>query len=276
MYSRDPGGTRYSPLKEINTGNVSKLTQAWTYSLASAPAPGGGRGRAVFASAATPIVIGGVMYLPAGSRVLALEADTGQEIWTYQLENGQASTRGVAFWPGDGQNPPRIIFTSGNNLIALNAKTGKIDPGFGKEGSVDMVVPYSGVPTIYKNVVMVGASVGEVPIGPSGDSRAFDARTGAKMWEFHSVPQPGEPGHDTWLNDGWKGRSGVNIWGWYMTVDEERGIVYMPFGGACRELLRRRSARREPVREFDRCGGRDHGKVPLAFSNRAPRFVGLR
>jgi len=230
MYSRDPGGTRYSPLKEIDTGNVSRLTQAWTYNLAPPAAPGGGRGRGGFASAATPIVIGGVMYLPAGSRVLALEADTGKEIWSYQLDKGQASTRGVAFWPGDGQNPPRIIFTTGNNLVALNAKTGKIDPGFGKEGSVDMVVPYSGVPTIYKNVVMVGATVGEVPVGPSGDSRAFDARTGAKMWEFHSVPQPGEPGHETWLNDGWKGRSGVNIWGWYMTVDEERGIVYMPFG----------------------------------------------
>jgi len=234
MYSRDGAGTRYSPLAEINTKNVSKLAQAWTYNLTpppvAAPAGGRGRGRGGFASAATPIVIGGVMYIPAGSRVLALEADSGKELWNYRLDSGQASTRGVAYWPGDAQNPPRIIFTSGSHLIALNAKTGKIDPGFGTEGTVDMVVPYSGVPTIYKNVAMVGATVGEVPIGPSGDSRAFDARTGTKKWEFHSVAQPGQVGHNTWLNDGWKGRSGVNIWGWYMTVDEARGIVYMPFG----------------------------------------------
>ena len=78
---------------------------------------------------------------------------------------------------------------------------------------------------------MVGATVGEVPVGPAGDSRAYDARTGAKLWDFHSVPRPGEVGHETWLDDGWKGRSGVNVWGWYMTVDEERGIVYMTFGG---------------------------------------------
>ena len=67
--------------------------------------------------------------------------------------------------------------------------------------------------------------------GPPGDSRAYDARTGAKLWDFHSVPRPGEVGHETWLDDGWKGRSGVNVWGWYMTVDEQRGIVYMTFGG---------------------------------------------
>ncbi len=78
---------------------------------------------------------------------------------------------------------------------------------------------------------MVGASVGEVPIGEAGDSRAYDARSGKKLWDFHSVPRPGEVGHNTWLEDGWRGRSGVNVWGWYMTVDEERGMVYMTFGG---------------------------------------------
>jgi quinoprotein glucose dehydrogenase len=236
MYSRDEAGTRYSPLKQINTGNVSQLTAAWTLDLAPPRNPnatkGRGRGgRGGFASAATPIVVNGVMYLPAGNRVLALEADSGKEIWQYHLDSGQASTRGVAYWPGDKQNPPRVIFTSGRSLIAINAKTGKIDPGFGNEGAVDMVVPYSGVPTIYKNIVMVGASVGEVPKGPPGNTRAYDARTGAKMWEFHSVAQPGEVGHDTWLNDGWKNRSGVNVWAWYMTVDEQRGILYMPIGG---------------------------------------------
>jgi glucose dehydrogenase len=229
MYAGNLAGTKYSSLKQINTTNVSQLAQAWSYRLAE---------RGAFET--TPIVAGGVMYLPAGKRVVALEPETGKEIWSYELPEGQPGTRGVAYWPGDGNNSPRILFIAGPGfadrsgtakLVALNARTGKIDPGFGKEGSVDMVVGWSGVPAIYKNIVMVGATVGEVPTGPSGDTRAYDARTGAKLWEFHTVPQPGEPGHETWLNDGWKGRSGTNVWGWYLTVDEERGILYMPVGG---------------------------------------------
>jgi quinoprotein glucose dehydrogenase len=232
-YNRDLGGLRYSPLSQINTRNVTALVPAWSYNMRAEAAPTATEPGATpsGASAATPIVVNGVMYLPAGKRVLALDAETGKEVWRYDLQNGTASQRGVAYWFGDRQNPPRVLFTAGRNLIALNANTGKIDPGFGKEGQVDMVVPYSGVPTIYKNVAMIGASVGEVPLGPAGDSRAYDARTGAKLWDFHSVPRPGDVGHDTWLDDGWKGRSGVNVWGWYMSVDEDRGIVYMTFGG---------------------------------------------
>lgn len=235
-YNRDLAASRFSPLKQINAKNVANLTDAWSFSLKSpeaAPAGGarGGSGPGGVSSEATPIVVHGVMYLPAGNRIVALDADSGKEVWAYTLERGQAATRGVAYWPGDKQNPPRILFTAGRDLIALNAGTGKIDPGFGKEGTVDMVVGWSGVPVIYKNVAIVGASVGEVPVGPSGDSRGYDARTGAKLWEFHTVPQPGETGHDTWLNDGWKGRSGTNVWGWHMSVDEQRGILYMPVGG---------------------------------------------
>ena len=179
----------------------------------------------------TPIVVNGIMYISAETRALALDPATGKEIWSYELTQGKASTRGVAYWPGDRQNPPRIIFTAEQNLIALNATTGKIDPGFGREGIVDMVVPYNGVPTIARNVVMVGASTGEPVLGAPGNTRAYDARTGGKLWEFQSVPRPGELGHDTWLNDGWKDRSGVNTWGWYETVDEARGIAFLPFGG---------------------------------------------
>jgi outer membrane protein assembly factor BamB len=168
--------------------------------------------------------------LSAQTRVMALEADTGKEIWRYDVQAGAASPRGVSYWPGDRQNPARVLFTAGRSLVGLNANTGKIDPGFGKEGTVDMVVPYNGVPTVYKNIVLVGASTGEREDGPPGNSRAYDARTGAKLWEFQSVPRSGQPGHDTWLNDGWKNRSGVNTWGWFMSADEERGIVYMTFG----------------------------------------------
>jgi quinoprotein glucose dehydrogenase len=180
---------------------------------------------------ATPIVINGIMYLPAGSRVLAIEADTGKLVWEYKIPDGNTTARGVAFWPGDNSNPARILFTAGKRLMAVNAFTGEAAAGFGQDGSVDIQVGWNGVPLIYKNVAMLGATVGEISQGGDpGDSRAFDVRTGAKLWEFHSVPRPGEKGHETWLDDGWKNRSGVNVWGWYLTLDEKTGTVYMPFG----------------------------------------------
>ncbi len=254
MYNRDLGGTRYSPLTQISTTNVANLKMAWSYRLSNAPAGrgaapapapeaatgqggrggGGGRGAAPVPTVnpeATPIVVNGVMYLPAGGRVLALEADTGRLVWEFKLPTGSTSARGVTCWPGEGTTPPRIIFTAGKRLMAVNALTGEASAGFGQDGTVDIKVGWNGVPLIYKNVVMLGATVGEVAQGGDpGDSRAFDARTGAKLWEFHSVPRPGETGHETWLDDGWKERSGVNVWGWYMTLDEQRGVLYMPFG----------------------------------------------
>ena len=164
-YNHDLHSTRYSLLKQIDAKNVSTLKSAWTFSMkGEGPPPRFGG-----ASEATPIVVNGILYVSASARVVALDAATGKEVWSYTVANGRPSSRGVAYWPGDKENPPRIIFTAGRNLIALNAKTGKIDPGFGKEGVVDMVVGYSGIPTIFKNLVMVGASVLEVPIGPPGD-----------------------------------------------------------------------------------------------------------
>src|SRR5580704_8637969 len=147
-YTRDLAGTKYSPLDQITPDNVAKLATAWTFSLKGEPVradpsadpfaiPGAMVGTT---SAATPIVVAGVMYLPAGRRVVALDAASGVEIWSYTLASGVASQRGVAYWPGDRQNPPRILFTSGAKLIALNANTGRIDPGFGNEGTVDMLV----------------------------------------------------------------------------------------------------------------------------------------
>lgn len=248
MYTRDLAGTRYSPLKQINGSNVSKLTSAWTYSLRGSSSPAAGRAEAAgpgdFAAQAanpgrgggnganaeaTPIVVNGMMYLPAGGRLIALDPETGKPAWISPLPFA-TTARGVAYWPGDANNPPRIILTAGPHLVALNANTGKLDPGFGKEGIVDITVPWNGAPAIFGNIVMLGATVGEIPIGPPGDTRAYDARTGARLWEFHSVPRPGEPGFGSWQGDSWKGFSGVNVWGWYLTVDAQRGILYMPFG----------------------------------------------
>jgi glucose dehydrogenase len=224
-YNRDLAGTRFSPLEQINTKNVGQLKQVWTYRLRNE------QGTALPNWEATPIVVNGVMYLPAGNRVVALEPETGKEIWRHVLKEGNPSRRGVAYWPGDRQNPPRIIFTSGRRMVALNAETGAVDTRFGKDGEVDLVVPYNSPPTIFRNIVMVGADMPDSPsLGPPGDSRAYDARTGAKLWEFHSVPRPGEPGHETWEAGSWKGRAGVNTWSVFMTVDQERGIVYTTFG----------------------------------------------
>src|SRR5262249_12287712 len=115
--------------------------------------------------------------------------------------------------------------------LSFDAATGRPSEGFGTRGEVDMVVGYAGTPTIYKNVIMVGASVNEVPLGPPGDTRAFDAITGRKLWDFHTVPRPGEAGHETELDKGWEQRSGMNVWAFSMTVEEAQGIVYMPVAG---------------------------------------------
>ncbi len=253
MYSLNLAGTRFSPLTEITPGNVASLKQAWSVRLVQpagrrggGPATGaeqGARGavpvpaEAVEASGSnpqvTPIVVNGVMYLNArGNQVLALEADTGKEIWRHVLPQYTATTaRGVAYWPGDGTLGPRILLTAGPRLVAIDASTGKAAAGFGTNGVVEIAVPWNGVPTIYKNVAILGATTGEIAVGQPGDTRAFDIRTGKQLWTFHTVPLPGEFGHDTWLDNGWRGRSGANVWAWYMTLDAERGILYMPVAG---------------------------------------------
>jgi glucose dehydrogenase len=229
MYRHDEAGTGYSPLAQINGQNVANLTQVWSYRLeADAPASGERVNPAGVNSQATPIVVDGVMYLPAANRVVALEPATGKEIWRYVVTGGAPSRRGVAYWPGDRDNPPRVIFAAGRRLIALAAKTGGIDPGFGKGGEVDMGVPYNSVPLIYQSIVVVGANTPPGTIGGIGNARAFDARTGAKLWEFSSVAQPGEIGHDTWEGDSWKGRFGANAWPFYFTLDAQRGLLYLP------------------------------------------------
>jgi quinoprotein glucose dehydrogenase len=232
LYRHDLAGTGYAPLAQITVQNANSLRRVWSYRLQSgAPsvqAKGKGKGAGGPNSEATPIVVNGLMYVPAANRVVALEPESGREIWSYSVTDSLPSRRGVAYRSGEGDNPPRILFTAGRRLIALNANTGTLDPGFGKEGEVDMVVPYNSVPLIYRNVVVVGANTPAGPAGAPGNARAFDARTGAKLWEFSSVAQPGQPGHDTWEGDSWKDRSGVNAWPFYFTVDEQRGLVYLP------------------------------------------------
>jgi quinoprotein glucose dehydrogenase len=230
MFRHDAAGTGHSPLTQITPDNVAKLSRVWSYRLQGAgpAAPTGRGGVGGPNSEVTPVVVTGVMYLPAANRVVALEPITGKEVWQYAVTGGAPSRRGVAYWAGDGAHQARIVFTAGRRLIALDAKTGALDRTFGHDGEVDMGVPYNSVPFIYKRVIVVGANTPPGAIGGIGNPRAFDVRTGAKIWEFSSVPQPGQAGHDTWEGDSWKERLGVNAWPFYFTVDEQRGLLYVP------------------------------------------------
>ena len=225
MYRGDLAGIGYSPLTQITTDNAATLTRAWTYSLERDEPAADGRGPN---SQATPIVVDEVMYVPGADRVVALDPTTGQEIWRHPVADGAPSRRGVAYWAGEGGTPPRLIFTSGTRLFAIDAETGASVASFGQGGEVDMGVPYNSVPLVYGNVVVVGANTPSGTSGGIGNARAFDARTGAQVWEFSSVAQPGEVGHDTWEADSWQGRLGANAWPFYFTMDAERGLLYLP------------------------------------------------
>jgi glucose dehydrogenase len=241
----DSSANRYSPLDQITAANVTTLQQVWSFHLK----PAGFTGR-LREDEAIPLVIGNTMYLgsPYGA-VHALDATTGAAKWTFQLPNSDTpSKRGIAYWPGADSVPASIIFGGlSGGLYSLKASDGTLNTGFGERGVVNLKTPevmQTGMnatytvlspATIYKNLVIIGAGTGEGPggsnggEGPAGDTRAFDARTGALVWTFHTVPRPGEFGYDTWGENSAKNRSGVNVWG-YMSLDVERGILYMPLG----------------------------------------------
>jgi quinoprotein glucose dehydrogenase len=249
-WGRDPGNQRFSPLKQINTSNVSKLVPAWQYQMKK-------EGQPFRASQSTPLVVGGVMYLSFPFyRVVALEPETGKVLWEYTARgdydspehrthfNGLGSMRGLAYWRGDKLTPPQIVFgTEDGELYSLNAKTGKPNPGFGNEGIVNLKTPdvMNGFPnmhygvssavTVFKNLVFTGTHNADEAgsKGPSGDVRAWDLRTGQLVWTFHTVPRLGEVGNEAWPGDSWKNVSGANVWTFF-TLDEKRGILYMPLG----------------------------------------------
>ena len=250
-YGGNPAGTRYSTLAQINASNVGKLSKAWTFHMSPALRSDSGptaetmeaHGPLGRTGEATPLVVNGRMYLTTPyNQVVALEPETGKLLWAYALPGGNPAVRGLEYYGGDRQSPPQIVFgTSDAKLISLNAITGKPVPGFGNEGVVDLkegvlngfpnaFYDLSSPPVIYGDLVITGAHTQEAPsLGAAGDTRAWDMHTGKLVWQFHSVPRPGETGHETWEGESWKGRSGTNVWG-MMTVDVERGIVYMPFG----------------------------------------------
>lgn len=196
-------------------------------------------------SEATPLVAGGRMYVSTPyRRVVALDPVTGKELWAYDTPGGaMASQRGVEYWPGTANARAEIVFGTRNGLlIALDAETGKPVPGFGNGGVLNLKTPeimngdvsrmygMSSPPLVVGNLVVTGSATQEAPaLGAAGDIRAFDVQTGKLVWTFHTVPRADEPGVETWEGDSWKGRSGVNNWG-FMTADTKRNMVFFALG----------------------------------------------
>ncbi|MCC6858429.1 MAG: PQQ-binding-like beta-propeller repeat protein [Bryobacterales bacterium] len=227
-FGNDPGAMRYSPLRQIHAGNAGRLKPAWTFRMGK---PG---------SEAVPIVVDGVMYLTAPDGVYALVPETGELLWKY--EAAPVALRGLAYWKGSGGLHSRVFTGNGHYLLALDVTTGRPAPGFANEGRLDLKQGVLGdlpdaryvlqsPPAVFGDVVITGSSNGEgAPArGAYGDIRGWDARTGKLLWTFHTVPRPGEAGAETWPPDGWRNRSGTNVWGFF-SVDVKRGIVYAPLG----------------------------------------------
>lgn len=235
-YGGGSDNIHYSSLKQITTGNVQKLKVAWTFDSGDAF-----QGSDIEAN---PIVVDGVMFAVTPKlRVVALDPQTGKQIWSFDALNGGRpthKTRGVSYWREGNQS--RILFSVEHELLSIDAQTGKLDPAFGKKGRVDMreafdrpadqiSISVRSPGVIYRDLIILGSTVSERLPSTPGDIRAYDVRTGKLRWTFHTIPHPGEVGYDTWPPDAWKTSGGANSWGG-LAADLKRGLVYVPTGSA--------------------------------------------
>ena len=228
-YGGGPDSSKYMALTQITKANVSQLQVAWTY-------PTSDNLNYQF----NPIVVDNVMYVLAkNSSLVALDATTGEEIWIHANLRGIAR-RGVNYWESADRKDRRLLIQMNNYLQAIDAQTGKSILTFGTGGLVDLkqglgrdganVRAQSSTPgKIFENLIILGSAVGEGYLSPPGHLRAFDVVTGKLVWIFHTIPQPGEFGYETWPKDAYKYVGGVNMWG-EMSIDARRGIAYFPLG----------------------------------------------
>jgi quinoprotein glucose dehydrogenase len=243
VYGGDPANSRYSRLKQIDRSNVGRLRVAWTYHTGDVSDRKTWPQRSAFET--TPLMIDGILYLTTPfSRVIAVDAETGKERWSFdpKIDRERPTNlfinRGAAYW-ADGKISRVFLGTLDGRLFSLDARTGKPDDSFGSAGFINLRdgvaddFPGRGYgmtspPAVYRNLIICGALTADgEPLGPRGDVRAFDARTGRLVWTFHTVARPGEFGNETWEGGSWKDRAAVNPWS-ILTVDSERGIVFLP------------------------------------------------
>lgn len=241
---------RYSLLDQIGPGNVSDLEVAWKYETGE-EFPGS-------QMQCNPLVVDGILYgLSPNGRVFALDAATGREIWTRRLAvdgqefNGRTQNRGFMHWRRGGDS--RIYTGVRHLLYALDSRTGETVQEFGDSGAIDLrqnlqpramelSVSLRTPGVVHDDLLIVGSVVSETLPSARGDIRAYDAATGELRWAFHTIPHPGEPGHETWPPDAWKTHGGANSWAG-MALDEERGLVFAGTGSGA----------------FDFWGGNRHG-----------------
>ena len=253
-YAGDLASTKYAPLGQIDRNNVADLEVAWRWDSIDNAILEADSTLRVFVNEATPLMVDGVLYTSTAlSQVAAIDAATGETIWSYDPRTWEDGTpanvgfvhRGVAYWEeGDDR---RILYATGDAyLIALDAGTGMPIADFGENGRVDLtkglrrpidrsLYAVSSPPVIVRGVVVVGATVLDsfavfrMPDAamPPGDVRGFDVRTGEQKWVFQTIPQEGEFGNETWLDESWKTTGSTNVWTW-MSADEALGYVYLP------------------------------------------------
>jgi quinoprotein glucose dehydrogenase len=240
-YLGDPATSHYSRLNQITPDNVAQLEVAWTYHSGNVDTNN------LSQIQCNPLVIDGVLYGSSPQlQCFALDAATGKELWKFDPFDGQFDqfgmgvNRGLAHWR-DGKEM-RILYTAGSFLYALDAKTGKPISGFGKDGKVDLheglgrdvakfFIAGNTPGVVYEDLYILGMRVSEATGAAPGHIRAYDVRTGAQRWIFHTIPQPGEYGHETWPADAWQRVGGANAWAG-LSLDEKRGWVFVPTGSA--------------------------------------------
>jgi quinoprotein glucose dehydrogenase len=229
-----PDNSHFSALGQITKANVGQLDIAWSY-------PSNDTISYVW----NPLIVENVMYVLArNNSLVALDAATGKEIWIHQDLQGIAP-RGINYWESKDRKDRRLIFQMKSYLQEIDASTGKSILSFGTEGIVNLRDGLRRYPTsgpfgrvqsnnpgkVFENLILLGSSPGEGFLAPPGDLRAFDVITGALVWQFHTIPHPGEYGYSTWPKDAWRYAGGANTWG-EITIDEKRGIAYFPTGSA--------------------------------------------
>lgn len=239
---------KYSSLVQIDTGNVQRLQVAWEFHTNDADT---GAHSQIQCS---PIIVDGIMYGTSPQlKVFAIDAATGKPKWIFspydtitEEKRGHFNlnnNRGVTYW-SDGKDDKRIFYTAGPYMHCINANTGKLVETFGSNGKIDLhdglemenvkdlFVTSTSPPSVYKDILITGTRVSEAMDAAPGDIRAYDVRTGKRIWQFHTIPRPGEPGYETWEDpNAWKTTGGANNW-MGMTIDQQRGIAYIPVGSA--------------------------------------------